>query len=144
MQGRQFFEHLRENASIELTLKLHETPSFPSFALRDTARPRGASQAGLTDLPLLSKGKLNAESLGRRLRGFTFTKVLTSPLKRAVQTCEFAGFGSKAEADRHLVEWNYGQYEGRTTREIHEQRPNWELFRDGCPGGETAFGPTAS
>jgi probable phosphoglycerate mutase len=92
---------------------------------------------GLTDLPLTERGELNAQSLGRRLRGFTFTKVFASPLKRAVRTCELAGFGSEAETYRDLLEWNYGQYEGRTTAEILEQRPSWQLFRDGCPGGET-------
>src|SRR5207244_5544004 len=90
-----------------------------------------------TDLPLTERGELNAQSLGRRLRSITFAKVFTSPLKRAVRTCELAGFGGEAENDRDLLEWNYGQYEGRRTKEIHEQRPEWQLFRDGCPGGET-------
>jgi probable phosphoglycerate mutase len=71
------------------------------------------------------------------LQGITFAKVFTSPLKRAARTCELAGFGGEAESERDLVEWNYGQYEGRRTKEIHEQRPGWQLFRDGCPGGET-------
>ncbi len=92
---------------------------------------------GLTDLPLTERGELNARSLGRRLQGITFAKVLTSPLKRAVRTCELAGFGAKAETDKDLLEWNYGEYEGRRTKEIHEQRPDWQLFRDGCPGGES-------
>ena len=103
----------------------------------ETAWSLSGQHTGLTDLPLTERGELNAQSLGRRLRGFTFTKVLTSPLKRAVRTCELAGFGSEAETDRDLLEWNYGQFEGRTTKEIHEQRPSWQLFRDGCPGGET-------
>src|SRR6202008_2233492 len=92
---------------------------------------------GLTDLPLTKRGELNARSLGPRLQGITFAKVFTSPLKRAMRTCELAGFGGEAESERDLVEWNYGQYEGRRTKEIHEQRPGWQLFRDGCPGGET-------
>src|SRR5258705_6145885 len=102
------------------------------------ARPRGASQASirLTDLPLTERGELNAQSLGSRLLGFTFAKVFTSPLKRAVRTSELAGFGVEAEPDCDLLEWNYGQYEGRRTKEIHEERPGWQLFRDGCPGGE--------
>ena len=66
-----------------------------------------------------------------------FVKVLTSPLKRAVRTCELAGFGSVAEIDRDLLEWNYGDYEGRTTKEIRVERPDWQLFLDGCPGGES-------
>jgi broad specificity phosphatase PhoE len=103
----------------------------------ETAWSLSGRHTGLTDLPLTERGELNAQSLGRRLRDITFAKVFTSPLKRAVRTSELAGFGGKAESDRNLLEWNYGQYEGRRTREIHEQRPGWQLFRDGCPGGET-------
>jgi len=103
----------------------------------ETAWSLSGQHTGLTDLPLTERGKLNAQSLGRRLKGFTFAKVFTSPLKRATQTCELAGFGGEAEADRDLVEWNYGEYEGRRTKEIQERRPDWQLFRDGCPGGET-------
>ena len=62
---------------------------------------------------------------------------LTSPLQRASRTCQLAGFGTAAEADGNLVEWNYGDYEGRRTTEIHAKRPDWQLFRDGCPGGES-------
>jgi broad specificity phosphatase PhoE len=104
----------------------------------ETAWSLSGKHTGLTDLPLTEHGERNAQSLGRRLLAFTFAKVLTSPLKRAVRTCELAGFGNKAENDHDLLEWNYGQYEGRRTKEIHEQRPDWNLFRDGCPGGETA------
>jgi broad specificity phosphatase PhoE len=103
----------------------------------ETAWSLSGQHTGLTDLPLTERGELNAQSLGRRLRDFTFKKVFTSPLKRAVRTCELAGFGGEAETDRDLLEWNYGQYEGRRTREIQEERPGWQLFRDGCPGGET-------
>ena len=71
------------------------------------------------------------------VRGLTFAKVFTSPLQRATRTCELAGFGAVAEIDRDLVEWNYGDYEGRRTADIHRERPDWELFRDGCPGGES-------
>ena len=67
----------------------------------------------------------------------TFTRVFTSPLQRARRTCELAGFAAVAEVDPDLVEWNYGEYEGRRTAEIHAERPDWQLFRDGCPGGET-------
>ena len=103
----------------------------------ETAWSLSGQHTGLTDLPLTERGELNAKSLGRRLQGITFAKVFTSPLKRATRTCELAGFGSEAEADRDLLEWNYGEYEGRRTQEILEQRPDWHLFRDGCPGGET-------
>jgi broad specificity phosphatase PhoE len=103
----------------------------------ETAWSLSGQHTGLTDLALTERGELNALSLGRRLQGFTFTKVFASPLRRAIRTCELAGFGGNAETDRNLVEWNYGQYEGRRTKEIHQQRPGWQLFRDGCPGGET-------
>ena len=91
---------------------------------------------GLTDLPLTERGERNARRLGERLRGITFTKVFTSPLQRAARTCELAGFGAQAQIDRDLLEWDYGQYEGRRTKEIHDTRPGWQLFRDGCAGGE--------
>jgi probable phosphoglycerate mutase len=92
---------------------------------------------GLTDLPLTQRGELNARSLGERLQGMTFAAVFTSPLQRAARTCELAGFGTQAEVDRGLLEWDYGQYEGRRTVDIHKERPDWQLFRDGCPGGES-------
>jgi probable phosphoglycerate mutase len=75
--------------------------------------------------------------LGARLSGLTFASVLTSPLQRAARTCELAGFGAVAEIDRDLVEWNYGDFEGRTGAEIRAEHPDWQLFRDGCPGGES-------
>jgi broad specificity phosphatase PhoE len=92
---------------------------------------------GLTDLPLTERGERNARRLGERLKGLTLTKVLTSPLQRAARTCELAGFGAGVEVDRDLLEWNYGEYEGRRTAEILAERPGWQLFRDGCPGGES-------
>ena len=92
---------------------------------------------GLTDLPLTDRGERNARRLGERLKGLRFRKVFTSPLQRAMRTCELAGFGAQAEIDRDLLEWNYGEYEGRRTAEIHAERPDWQLFRDGCPGGES-------
>jgi probable phosphoglycerate mutase len=91
----------------------------------------------MTDLPLTETGERNARRLATRLAGLTFAKVFTSPLQRAKRTCELAGFGSVAEVDRDLVEWNYGEYEGRTGAEIRAERPDWQLFRDGCPGGES-------
>jgi len=92
---------------------------------------------GLTDLPLTERGERNARRLEERLRGLTFAKVFTSPLQRARRTCELAGFGDVAEIDGDLVEWNYGDYEGRHSADVHRERPDWELFRDGCPGGES-------
>lgn len=103
----------------------------------ETAWSLTGQHTGLTDLPLTEGGERNASRLRERLKGITFAKVLTSPLKRAMRTCEIAGFGAVAEVDRDLVEWNYGEYEGRTSAEIHAERPDWDLFRDGCPGGES-------
>ena len=91
----------------------------------------------LTDLPLTEAGERNARRLVERLKGLTFAKVFTSPLQRAARTCELAGFGRVAEVDPDLVEWNYGEYEGLRGSEIRATRPDWEIFRDGCPGGET-------
>jgi probable phosphoglycerate mutase len=103
----------------------------------ETAWSLSGQHTGLTDLALTERGERNARQLGERLRGLTFAKVLTSPLQRAARTCELAGFGAVAEVDRDLVEWNYGDYEGRTSADIHRERPDWQLFRDGCPGGES-------
>jgi probable phosphoglycerate mutase len=103
----------------------------------ETAWSLSGQHTGLTDLPLTERGERNARSLGDRLRGLTFARIFTSPLQRARRTCELAGFGDKAEIDRDLVEWNYGDYEGRTSADIHKERPGWHIFRDGCPGGET-------
>ena len=103
----------------------------------ETAWSLSGQHTGRTDLPLTERGERNARALGERLRGMTFAKVLTSPLRRAIRTCDLAGFGAVAEIDPDLVEWDYGQYEGRRTAEIHAERPDWQLFRDGCPGGES-------
>jgi probable phosphoglycerate mutase len=104
----------------------------------ETAWTLSGQHTGLTDIPLTPRGERNARRLEIRLRRLQFTKVFTSPLQRALRTCDLAGFGSVAELDHDLVEWNYGEYEGRITAEIHKERPGWRLFRDGCPGGEAA------
>src|SRR6201997_2839318 len=103
----------------------------------ETAWALSGQHTGLTDLPLTERGERNARRLQDRLRGMSFAKVFTSPLQRARRTCELAGFGGVAEVDRNLVEWDYGQYEGLTAAQIHAKRPDWQLFRDGCPGGES-------
>ena len=103
----------------------------------ETAWSLSGQHTGLTDLPLTEQGERNARNLGLRLAGLTFAKVFTSPLQRATRTCELAGFAAAADVDRDLVEWDYGDYEGLRTAEIHEKRPEWQLFRDGCPGGES-------
>src|SRR5262245_25235557 len=101
----------------------------------ETAWSLTGQHTGLTDLPLTERGQRNACRLGERLKGLAFGKVLSSQLQRAARTSEVAGF--VADVYRDLVEWDYGQYEGRRTAEIHAERPDWQLFRDGCPGGET-------
>ena len=103
----------------------------------ETAWTVTGQHTGLTDLPLTERGERNAVRLGKRLAGLIFARVLTSPLQRAVRTCELAGVGAAAEVDPDLVEWNYGDYEGVRTAEIHAIRPDWQLFRDGCPNGES-------
>jgi probable phosphoglycerate mutase len=103
----------------------------------ETAWSLTGQHTGLTDLPLTETGENNARRLGQRLKGLNFAKVFTSPLQRAVRTCELAGFGQMAEIDGDLVEWNYGEYEGLRGAEIRATRPDWQLFRDGCPGGES-------
>jgi probable phosphoglycerate mutase len=89
-----------------------------------------------TDLPLTEEGRDRAQALGRQLADRDFALVLTSPLRRARETCELAGFGEVAEICEDLREWDYGEYEGLTTPQIWEERPGWSLWRDGCPGGE--------
>jgi probable phosphoglycerate mutase len=103
----------------------------------ETAWSLSGQHTGLTDIPLTENGERNARRLGERLRVRNFARVFTSPLQRARKTCELAGFGAKADVDPDLVEWNYGDYEGKTTPEILKNRPGWQLFRDGCPGGES-------
>jgi probable phosphoglycerate mutase len=92
---------------------------------------------GRTDLPLTERGERNARRLGERLKGFSFAKVLSSPLQRVRHTCELAGFAGGAQINPDLLEWDYGEYEGLTSAQIREVAPDWDLFRDGCPGGET-------
>jgi broad specificity phosphatase PhoE len=92
---------------------------------------------GRTDEPLNDDGRRQAERLGRALRGRRFELVLTSPLARAAETCRLAGFGGLAEVRDELMEWDYGDYEGRTTVDIRREVPNWTIWRYGAPGGES-------
>jgi probable phosphoglycerate mutase len=103
----------------------------------ETAWTLSGQHTGLTDLPLTPNGERNARRLGDRLKGRQFARVFTSPLQRAARTCELAGFGDVAEKDPALVEWNYGEYEGLRTADILARCPDWDLFSDGCPGGES-------
>jgi broad specificity phosphatase PhoE len=104
----------------------------------ETAWSLSGQHTGVTDIPLTARGEGVALRLGERLRGVAYARAFTSPLQRAHRTCDLAGFGAGAVVDPDLVEWNYGRYEGLRTAEIHRLHPGWNLFRDGCPGGETA------
>ena len=103
----------------------------------ETAWSLTGQHTGLTDLPLTERGEQTARRLGDRLQRLCLAKVFTSPLQRAARTCALAGFADRAEVDRDLVEWDYGDYEGWRGSEIRAERPEWNLFRDGCPGGES-------
>jgi broad specificity phosphatase PhoE len=104
----------------------------------ETEWSRSGRHTGRTDLPLTDAGRHEAEQLVRPLAERHFTLVLTSPLTRAVETCRLAGLGAGAKLRDDLMEWDYGRYEGRTQPEIRAEAPGWDLWRDGCPGGESA------
>ncbi len=103
----------------------------------DTAWTESHQHTGRTDVPLNTTGEDHARQLGERLAQYTFARVFTSPLQRASKTCELAGFGAISVVDSDLVEWDYGRFEGMLTEQIVSDQPGWELFRDGCPGGES-------
>lgn len=103
----------------------------------ETQWSKSGQHTGATDLPLLAEGEHKARLLGRVLEEEEVVQVLTSPLLRARQTCELAGFGDIADVRAELTEWNYGQYEGLTTDQVRQEAPTWNLWRDGAPGGES-------
>ena len=103
----------------------------------ETRWSRSGRHTGRTDLPLTAHGKDQARALGPMLHPIPFDRVLTSPARRAQATCALAGLGGSAEVEPDLAEWNYGDYEGRTSPDIRQGRPGWSVFRDGCPGGES-------
>jgi broad specificity phosphatase PhoE len=104
----------------------------------ETAWSAARKHTGRTDVPLTDAGRETARGLAARLAGHDFAAVLVSPLSRARETAELAGLGDRAQPRDDLMEWDYGAYEGRTTAEIREERPDWSLWRDGVPGGEDA------
>jgi broad specificity phosphatase PhoE len=104
----------------------------------ETEWSRDLKHTGTTDIPLTEIGRREATVLRDSLAGRSFARVLSSPLSRALETCRLAGLGDQAELTDDLREWDYGEYEGITTAEIREERPDWYLWRDGCPGGESA------
>jgi broad specificity phosphatase PhoE len=103
----------------------------------ETAWSLGRQHTGRTDIPLTERGERDAQALAPRFQGLSFEMVLTSPLLRARRTAELAGFADRAEPEPDLMEWDYGAYEGRRTAEIQQERPGWNVFEHGCPGGET-------
>jgi probable phosphoglycerate mutase len=103
----------------------------------ETEWTRSGRHTGRTDLPLTDGGRAAARGLAPKLREWRFERALVSPLRRARETCELCGLGDIAQTREDLAEWDYGDYEGLTTAQIHDQRPGWNLWRDGCPGGES-------
>jgi probable phosphoglycerate mutase len=114
--------------------------NFPRlFLIRhgDTDWTDSHQHTGRTDIPLNARGEQHARQLGARLKGETFSRVFVSPLIRVRRTCELAGFAANAEVNADLTEWDYGDYEGRLTKDVHRERPDWNLYRDGAPNGES-------
>jgi broad specificity phosphatase PhoE len=103
----------------------------------ETEWSRSGAHTGRTDLPLTESGRREAQGIAQLLGGRKFDLVLASPLQRARETCILAGYGQAAQTEPNLREWDYGDYEGRTTADIRAQRPDWSLWRDGVPHGET-------
>src|SRR5437764_174060 len=102
----------------------------------DTAWTDSHQRTGRTDLPLNERGEERARLIGKQLQRFAFARVFTSPLQRASKTCALAGYGAVAEVEPDLVEWDYGRFEAKLTKQILKDRPGWELFSDGCPDGD--------
>jgi probable phosphoglycerate mutase len=103
----------------------------------DTAWTDSRQRTGRTDIPLNEAGEERARQLGAKLQRFSFASVFTSPLKRASRTCALAGFAAAAKVEPDLVEWDYGRFEGMVLKQVLKAQPGWELYRDGCPGGES-------
>lgn len=128
MTGSDGASSSAEGSALELVLVRHA----------ETAWSRDGRHTGRTDIPLTDAGRTAAAGLPERLSAWRFARVLVSPLMRARETCALAGLDGAAEVREDLLEWDYGEYEGLTTSEIHATRPDWYQWRDGCPGGEDA------
>jgi probable phosphoglycerate mutase len=127
-------QEMRDHSEGELA---GELPTIYLARHGETTWSQSGRLTGRTDLPLTERGERAAIQLGRRLRGIEFARVFTSPLQRALRTCELAGYRAVAEVDPELVEWDYGDLEGLREEDIRRTRPGWQLFVDGCPGGES-------
>jgi len=114
-------------------------PPLQLFVIRhgETEWALTGQHTGVSEIPLTAHGEDEARALAPTFRGLAFTRVLVSPRQRARRTCELAGLGAAAQTEPSLAEWGYGDYEGLTPAEIDQRRPGWEVFRDGCPGGES-------
>lgn len=118
---------------------LHMNPPTVYLARHgETEWSKSGRHTGRTDVPLTPEGEADGRRLGERFRGISFARILSSPLARARRTAELAGFSPEIEPD--LLEWDYGEYEGKTSTDIRSTRPDWILFRDGCPSGESVAG----
>ncbi len=122
---------------------IEQLPTVYLVAHGETASTLTGKYNAMTDLPLSEQGEAEARALKKRLHGLTFSRVFTSPLQRVQQTCELAGYGTIAEIDSELREWDFGDYEGLTDADIRVISPEWNLFRDGCPHGESPEEVTA-
>jgi len=120
-------------------MKANKSGTLRLYLIRhgETGWSRSGRHTGRTDIPLTPNGEDEARELGKHLRDISFAQVLTSPLRRAVQTCSLAGLDKNPEIEPDLAEWDYGDYEGQRSVDILEARPDWNVYRDGCPGGET-------
>jgi broad specificity phosphatase PhoE len=133
----QFFDKMPEVCNGRVP---HDVMAAQIYLIRhgETKWSLSGQHTGRTDLPLTEHGEPQAHHIGKLLSGTTFSQVLVSPVQRARRACELAGFGAAARVEPNLSEWNYGDYEGRTPADIRAQRPRWDIYRDGAPGGESA------
>ena len=119
-------------------MKANKSGTLRLYLIRhgETGWSRSGRHTGRTDIPLTPNGEYEARELGKHLRDISFAQVLTSPLRRAVQTCSLAGLDKNPEIEPDLAEWDYGGYEGQRSVDILEARSDWNVYRDGCPDGE--------